>query len=400
MRRMPLLSALLIVSACSADAGPAADDVAPWTLEPLARIGSVDDSATALVDAELVTIGPEGRLYVAEPRDGRIRVFGADGTPASDIGRAGEGPEEFGGITDLVFLGDTLYAMDVSMGRVALLSADGTWFGTRPWQAERMPGDGVSYAPGSPQRFVPLAGGAALVRPAMASRRLPPRAEPGVVRGDTRLPLLRVDPATGVQDTLLWEERRSASLVMMHEGAPFQILSPFESAPLSDLVIDGSGAVAVERDPPASGGATVFRVVRVGPTGDTLWVREMSYTPIPLDGERVRRAIEETSAVRRDPSRAPAVATIEDALRSEGLIPESVAPVSALATGQDGTIWLGREVVGETRGWDVLGADGGTLGRVVLPAGQTVVAALGDVLVAREIDALEVPYLMVYRTAR
>jgi len=57
----------------------AAQQPAKWTVHEQLRIGSVDDSAQALTRIGDILLGPDGRLYIAQPADLTIRVFDGEG---------------------------------------------------------------------------------------------------------------------------------------------------------------------------------------------------------------------------------------------------------------------------------------------------------------------------------
>ena len=66
------------------------------------------------------------------------------------------------------------------------------------------------------------------------------------------------------------------------------------------------------------------------------------------------------------------------------------------AAGQDGTVWIKREeTLADSVRWQVLGPDGALEGELHLPQGQTVLTAEGNIMVAVELDDLDVPYIVV-----
>jgi hypothetical protein len=102
-----------------------------------------------------------------------------------------------------------------------------------------------------------------------------------------------------------------------------------------------------------------------------------------------------------DHANLPSTSDMERALQGIGLVPTTLIPVTALAAGQDGSIWLRREAVpGDSATWDVLDGDGRLQGTVRLPADQRVVAATAKAVATLETDALDVPYVMRYRLWR
>jgi hypothetical protein len=66
---------------------------ANWQLHEDFRIGSRDDSETALTAIGQITVGPDGSIHLHQPRERLIRVFDSGGRFVRTIGRSGEGPE-------------------------------------------------------------------------------------------------------------------------------------------------------------------------------------------------------------------------------------------------------------------------------------------------------------------
>ena len=66
-----------------------------------------------------------GHLAVAQPQDGTVLVFAADGRQLATVGRKGGGPGEFRGINQLGWSGDTLWVADYSNNRLTLIGPTG-----------------------------------------------------------------------------------------------------------------------------------------------------------------------------------------------------------------------------------------------------------------------------------
>jgi hypothetical protein len=90
-----------------------------WSLSEELRIGSAD-GADALARIASLTFDRQGRIYVLEPENQRVRVFGSDGTALADLGRRGDGPGEFRLPLHMGWVGDTLWVFDVAASRVTL----------------------------------------------------------------------------------------------------------------------------------------------------------------------------------------------------------------------------------------------------------------------------------------
>ena len=107
-----------------------AQPAAHWSLREELRIGSLNDAATAFGNIGAVRIGPQNRIYIAEPLQQQLRVFDSTGRPAGVIGRKGRGPGEFESITEMGFLGDTTYVLDALLRRISWFTATGEFIGS------------------------------------------------------------------------------------------------------------------------------------------------------------------------------------------------------------------------------------------------------------------------------
>jgi hypothetical protein len=107
-----------------------------WTVTPLLELGS-DAGVGAPADDEFawvsaVSIGPDGRVYVADLGNDRIVVFDTLGVRRDVIGRDGRGPGEFQALYSIAWIGDHLATLDLGNGRLDVRSASGAWQVPRP----------------------------------------------------------------------------------------------------------------------------------------------------------------------------------------------------------------------------------------------------------------------------
>jgi hypothetical protein len=111
---------LVVVSFLSLQATPS------FEFNRVARLGSLDGPAALAGQPRAVARDSKGRFYVAESRGGtRVIVFHPDGTLAGEIGRKGQGPEEFGRISDLMIDDqDSLWVLDSGNGRITLFGPE------------------------------------------------------------------------------------------------------------------------------------------------------------------------------------------------------------------------------------------------------------------------------------
>lgn len=404
-KKLMLLTTLpFMFVACGDSAREAAPadlpEVATWALEAEARIGDRDDDWLTRVGK--VLIGPEGQLYLSQPRDGEIRMYDIDSEHVATIGRRGQGPGEFNRLGGIGFLGDTLYASDAE--RINFFASDGRFIHSVPWSPEVLIVGESMYAPAFPNEFVLRVGGMALVKPAMmeavrlgAGENSGPSA--GVTSVERRVPFVRLEAGSDLADTIAWETTRVTIARIASGGEIYSMRNPFGDDPLFTVMQDGRGIVSVDRPAAQSGQASSYLVTLVDPAGDTLFSRSHAYAPVPMQAEDVDEALG-GAAILPDSEGGPSASAFERSLRGNDLIPEYHAPVSAVAVGQDGTIWLKREnQIAETIVWNVLDDQGRLQGAVALPRDQTVVAASGTVMVAVELDELDVPRVVRYRVS-
>jgi hypothetical protein len=359
-------------------------------------MGSVNDPHQTLTFVGEILIGPTGELLVAQPQDQQIRVYNESGQIVRIMGHKGAGPGEFETVSSMGFLGDTLYATDVIQKRISYFDQDGNLYRTvmtlsSPMLGTQMP---ALILPTVPQ--VLLRDESALVLPGL------PVAWHNT--GEARAPYLRISQSTGeILDTLLWRQYPPDLFYMMHNGNRMGAWRPFPSEPLFAFAPDGTGIVTASREPAKSGVEQgTYRVTRINPEGDTVFTKAMRYRPQRVAPGIVDRAAQRSRdfmARRHDP---PTLAAIRDHLQRENWVPSTMVPVTDLVVGQDGSIWLRREDAerGQPVRWEVLSSTGDHVGAVTLPSQQTVKQASGDVLVATELDELDVPYVIRYRIRR
>jgi len=86
-------------------------------------------------------------VYVADYRDALIKVFDAEGTFLRTIGRKGQGPGEFQGITAMAFRPDgRLLVLERRSRRSSLFDREGEFLGSHPWRESHFSLYGVDEA--------------------------------------------------------------------------------------------------------------------------------------------------------------------------------------------------------------------------------------------------------------
>lgn len=107
-----------------------------WRLEPVVSLGSEGGIGEPAPDefgrVVAVTTDADGNLFVADRHFLEIRVFDRSGNLIRQIGRQGGGPGEFEDIYSMAWIDTVLLVLDFRLGRIAELSSEGEWLGSRP----------------------------------------------------------------------------------------------------------------------------------------------------------------------------------------------------------------------------------------------------------------------------
>ncbi|MYA18294.1 MAG: thioredoxin domain-containing protein [Gammaproteobacteria bacterium] len=369
------------------DAADATDVKSVWKMDGVGQAGwppwRLDD----------VAIGDADEVYVAQPWDMRIMRLGPSGQVLWQAGGRGEGPGEFSAISTVGVLDDTVFVSDADLGRVSLFSKDGRLLNTRRLAAKlemQSVRDGLFITGGWPVSL--LADGQAIAEPHVLG--VPGVPEEGIQRENSRIPLLRIDSLGTVTDTVAWRETSGAVVGIVRSNRLFQVQAPFEDHSKTAVMPNGGGAILARWTDPDE---ALITITRLDADGDTVLHRAYGYEPIPLTRGVIERTLQELSVFPDGEGEAPEGPEFERALREGGLIPAILPPVTALAVGRDGSIWLRREDRGqEYVAWTVLSSSGEIQEVVTLPRRQRVAAATRDFFIAIEESAFGVPSLIRY----
>lgn len=385
MLRLLLAALSLAVLACSDPPSPALSfsTTAEWTPTEDLRIGSVDDSATALTRVGSVAVDSAGRIYVSQPMDHTIRVFESAGNSTGVIGGFGEGPGEFKSLTRIGLVGDTLYATDAVTGRVTFFSSEGQLLGTTPLVPREL---GPGYFPRTAEWLA--TGGISLAYTALA---------PNLTgsNSDVRLLYVHIDRSGETLDTAaLWVLSTGQTINL--RGAVGPLITPQLFLGLASPVVSADGSRVAMVEEGMAGDRPTFQVTAVRSTRDTVWAHEYSFEPVPISAQMVDSAVAQKAAG-LNPENFPDRVDAERQIR-EGLdLPDHLAPVSDGVFADNGDLWLRREgIPGEDQRWSVLDSTGAPVGRITLPRGLAVKAIRSNTLLGVETDPLDVPYLVRY----
>jgi hypothetical protein len=377
-------------------AAPGADAVAPSveldadalpTLSALeeARIGSATDPDVGFAAIAYVDVDADGNVYAYESRDGQIRVHGPGGARLRVIGRRGQGPGEFSGMTAMGVAGDTLWVLEGF--RIQLFRGDGTLISTARAEPFQAAGSGVVVRP------LAMGDGGHFTSEVVSRA--------AAYGTETRVPRLRFDASGAVVDTVGWEPRVPQPPPTSHvatsppqiavDGVTYSVPRPPTDTPLWASLNDGS-AVVERRRASADTGAE-FTLTRFDLAGDTLYRHRFRYRPGRYEG-----ALLDTMAMRplmRSPR--PSRAAFQ-AVRASLDYPIYQSPVYLVWATQDGSLWLRREDnATSVFRWIVVAPNGAVRGLLELPRSADPLWARGDTLWASVGDELGILWLVRYR---
>lgn len=324
-----------------------------------------------------VSIGPDGRVLVADPGEMVIRQFDSLGNYVGAIGRRGNGPGEFQSIA-VGWLADTLYAIDAALGRVTYFDGSGKLLRDSLLPPFNLPD---AQSPLLVVRLLP--GGGAIGIPRITSRDYDPRTPlvrsvgglgPGGVR---RLATIGVWPGEVI---LIPPPRPDAGPVMV------------TGSPLGRLVTRGhlwtttpSGTLLLAHADPDQ---HEFVITAVTFGGDTAFRRRFGYDPIPVPERLVDSLVlQHARRLGGIPLRV-AERSVRDAFRPIKDFP----PVSHVLASADGQIWIGREdIPGRPRRWLVLDPEGRPQFTTATPPGFSALAVGPDWIWGVVADSVGVP---------
>ena len=342
--------------------GYAGSAVAPfadtWFLTgPETRIGSIDDPYI-FGPITSMSPGPDGLLYTMHRFESSIRRWTQDGTPASSVGREGDGPGEFERPTQMGFFGDSLWVWDMNAYRVSYFDLEGEFLGSVSPEVDF---GGAGEYPARPGR--PLRDGTFIGRT--------PAWTEGIARGTlTERTYVHMD-ADGNHLARIWAmpyKARDVFAILDDDG----VGGTFSAQPFGDrysFVPGEDWMLVLERRAWTGEGEAVFRVTKIGLDGDTVFTVAMPYDPVPLSSERFDSAV---AARAESHLYSASEAKIRDAMYRPSYLPA----VRSIRQASDGTIWLWRwddpveTEDGESMAeWWILDSEGAPLARALTPAG-------------------------------
>jgi hypothetical protein len=376
--------ACCLVAACNGDRGsaalPAPVTGAPVSMAAAARlsVGVIEGDSLQEFDRVVTPfLLPDGRLVVPLAGAGAIRVFGPTGAFVETLGRSGEGPGEFGSLSQAWPRGDTIEAFDSRLSRITQFLPDGS---TDVVALERVRSAEIAV-PGALADGWLLMGVAHVAedgRDRIAAHRY---ACDGAHLGE----IARID----------------GFLRYTFPGGR----APHPLSPRSVMAVARGELYMAE---------TLTASIHVlNPAGDT--VREISWQPpsSPAPGAMLRRVID--TAVAR--SAADGADRTRQRLEAAA-IPEHVSAFWDFMVDDEGFIWIrpyepvrdaaalgglsGRGVPGWTHDvrWDIITRDGAAAGHIMVPAGLEPMQITADAVVGIHRDEFGVESVRVHDLSR
>ena len=359
--------------------------VPKWTLERVVTIGDALDAQRGLSSVGDVIVDGD-RILVEEPLEQRVRVFSVDGAPLGSIGGRGGGPGEFESLDAMGLHQGMLWVADDDLGRIQFFDAEYRYATSVPMWSH------PSLQPGGWDVIGILGDGSLLARAERYAHE---------VVADPRRPdhIIRLHPDETRLDTV--STSVGLPFVVEIQGRPGW--RDFGVRPVYDRSVStasryGLGLVIVHREVADEGrGDHTYRVVRFDAEGDTAWVRDYRYDPIPVTDEWLSRRVEDwvqrasAGVDRRLYRRA-----VKEAFSRLRFFP----PVRSARAGEDGTSWLLLRTGEDSAEWEVLDASGQPAGRLEPPHENYLAWPDLETPWFIEYDEFDVPYLVQYRVRR
>lgn len=260
-----------------------------WRVREDIRIGTAHgDVAYQFASIADLEVDMAGRIYVLDRQYGQIKVYGRDGGHIRTMGGVGRGPGEFQTPTALAWGPDSaIWVMDRGRPGIVVLDREGRELSSYPQPAHR-----GHVRPG---QFAVDAGGRVYSALNLSLRGVFPRY--GITRFDTsgqeEVDTIRLPE----HEVAVWtvEERRSDG------GSSMSVVVPYTPTPLWQLDGEANLWFAMSDE---------YRVVQIGPNGDTLRVVERDVSPQEVSTEERDAAIRGLQSFaerggRVDPSEIP-----------------------------------------------------------------------------------------------
>ena len=352
---------VLLASACSPDTrtaselpNPSFDTVTAVVSTRIGDTGMLDEVDEYIFgDIQSVTADDNGLIYVADRLPPSVRVYRPDGEFLAWVGRAGEGPGEFGWPVDLLAVDDRLYVRGLRV--TVFKKSEGSEYPDSVLTTWSVPGyantdsgrarfhDGIYYYPhyrfprDEPDQYFYL------------------QVAPGGFTTDTvHVPALANIAAR--RSAAYWVSARSGRMVRGLNIAPFAARAAWDLTGRATVIAgDGSAYAFQEYGPDGQllrtikGPVSAPRPVSRSERADSIAALELRIDSLPVPLDRIEGV-------------APEIRT--------GNLPEMLPHFISVHVGSSDRIWVERwrlEGMAESSYFDVLEYDGSYAGTVVVP---------------------------------
>lgn len=337
---------------------------------------SVTAFATGLV------IGRDGGIAVAQPQDGIVRFFSADGEALGAFGRKGDGPGEFRSVRSMGWVHDTLWVWDVGLRRTTLIGPTRRFL--RQLIAKRSPpGELPSVA--DPEGYQIMPAPLALAADGSSLRSGAKDGNGLLVRVDSAATPLKIVARTSTSAEIDRKQVRAGGEVMAADMFP--------NGPFTDVSGGGELVVIVRAhlDGPMASNLDVT-VLRAD--GDTTYSRTYPYDAAPIPS-RVR----DSALAALGAAIAQAPAEVRAAARN-AYMPPVYPPVAGVLIGDDGEVWIQLRDTDVGRRYVVLDEKGDPVGVLTLKPNERVAAVAGNSVWVLEANADDIQSVVAYRLRR
>ena len=364
-----------------------------WQLAEAVRVGNTANSPTFAGIWDVV-VNARGEAFVLDGSDPFIKIVSRNGRVVRLMGRVGSGPGEFRQPTRLGWRGDTLWVIDPALKRVTFFDDRGRALNTLQLSAK-------VYPPFVGTDVFAITRDGAIVVAASANLY---EERPFGFSPPTQIGAFVATRAGVITRSLVFFQRQHSSIrlsvLVNGTSGHFYLDQPFRDDPLFEAARDGSAVVIVNRLVGETRVAPTFTVTKLSTMGDTIFSRNIAYSPRTLDNDTYSAVLER---IRHPPVRPGTSLDFDDGeLRQSINRPKVLPPVDAVILSKDGRTWLRRETTSASPRVEylILGPTGLPEAVVAIPSNERVVEADGKTAWTITRDADDVPILSVYRILR
>ncbi len=352
------LLAACALATCTDEPSVTLTPVEEWTTEPHYEIGDQMEGDALFARITSVVPTPDGsRVYVLDRQAFEVTIWTPDGTLIGRVGRAGDGPGDFGSPGSLFLFDD---GFQVAEGlRITTFSLDGDLVRADGLERAMNPSGDASFGrlyhaiAMFDDRSVGAVSSAVLVWSGSVTEEMSEDAHP-VVR-------ITQDGGSFGVDTFGLLGYRDAWLTL-GAGGIFAVRQPFVAP--DDFVMDPwNGSVVFSRSPRSPPG--LLELIEVSIAGDTVWTRRIHLPPIPVTEDEVYAAADEFAAFLADGTPAQR----RNRVRDKMIIPEYWPATQAIGLRSNGEIWFRPAGEDDLRIWYAVRKreDDGPIRRIVVP---------------------------------